>query len=78
MSIWFNVGPDTPSRSTGQHATTTTTAAAAPAGVHYVIHCTNAARIASGPRSVVVSPALWKLRIVPYLSSTRDMQTMAR
>jgi hypothetical protein len=30
MSIWFNVGPDTPSRSTGQHATTTTTAAAAP------------------------------------------------
>jgi hypothetical protein len=32
MSIWFNVGPDTPSRSTGQHATTTTTAAAAPGG----------------------------------------------
>ena len=27
---------------------------------------------------VVVLPALWKLRTVPYLSSTRDMQTMAR
>lgn len=34
--------------------------------------------LTSGTRSVVVSPALWKLRIVPYLSSTRDMQTMAR